>query len=259
MNFNRTIQLKSPNMHGEDIKALQNILLRKGFDCGEIDGYYGKNTLAAVKLFQKENKLDIDGIVGPKTWGKLFEKNNISNSGIKIVCIDAGHGGKDPGTSFDGIKEKDVVLDVSLEMKRLLENRGINVIITRDSDISLDENTRVNIVNNSNADIVISNHLNSGKGDGCEVFHSVTDSRGKELATKISNNISNDLKIGNRGPKTRVNDKGNDYYFMIRRSKMTALIVEYLFMDRDSNLQLLKNNYKHTVRKLAAAVISSII
>ena len=36
MNFNRTIQLKSPNMHGEDIKALQNILLRKGFDCGEI-------------------------------------------------------------------------------------------------------------------------------------------------------------------------------------------------------------------------------
>ena len=72
-------------------------------------------------------------------------------------------------------------------------------------------------------------------------------------------NISNDLKIGNRGPKTRVNDKGNDYYFMIRRSKMTALIVEYLFMDRDSNIQLLKNNYKHTVRKLAAAVISSII
>lgn len=258
MNFNRTIQLKNPQMHGEDIKELQKSLLKKGFDCGEIDGYYGKNTVAAVKLFQKANKLDIDGIVGPKTFEKLFEEKNTQNNTFKVVCIDVGHGGKDPGTSFDGIKEKDVVLDISLEMKRLLENKGIKVIITRDKDITLDEDTRIRIVNNSNADIVISNHLNSGKGDGCEVFYSATDDQGKVLATNISRSISNDLKIANRGAKTRLNNNGNDYYFMIRRTKMTALIVEYLFMDRDSNFRLLKEDYKYTVRKFATAVTNSI-
>lgn len=258
MKYNRVLRNKKPQLYGEDVKLVQNELTKLKIDCGAIDGYYGNNTEKAVKEFQSKNNLDADGIVGPKTWSKLFEKNSISNNEIKIVCIDVGHGGKDPGTSFDGMKEKDVVLDISLEMKRLLENKGIKVIITREKDVSLDENTRLNIVNKSNADIVISNHLNSGKGDGCEVFHSASDGRGKALAIKISENISGDLKIANRGVKTRLNDKGDDYYFIIRRTKMTALIIEYLFMDRESNFKLLRDDYKYTIKRLAVAVVNSI-
>ena len=258
MNFERIIKIKQPQMYGEDIKLIQRELIEKGFNCGKIDGYYGNNTMSAVKQFQKSNNLDVDGIVGPKTWDKLFTTEISKPEVNKIVCVDVGHGGKDPGALFDGMQEKDIVLDISLEMKKLLENTGIKVIITRSTDISLDENTRMDIINKSGANILISNHLNMGGGDGCEVYHSVSDKQGKELASNISKSISDSLKIGNRGAKTRVNSKGDDYYFIIRRSKMTALIIEHLFMDKESNLRLLKNEYNHTVRKLATAVVDSI-
>ena len=256
MKFERIIKLKNPHMFGEDIKKIQIELTKKNFNCGSIDGYYGKNTIHAVKEFQAKNNLDVDGIVGPLTCAKLFSNINNTNKKEKIICIDVGHGGKDSGASFEGIKEKDIVLDISLDMKMLLEAKGIKVIITRTSDISLDENTRMNIINKSGADVIISNHLNSGGGDGCEVFHSISNNKGKDLASNISKSISDSLKIKNRGPKTKINNNGEDYYFIIIRSKMTALIIEYLFIDKESNLQLLKNNYKHTIRKLAASVVN---
>lgn len=193
-------------MYGSDIKKIQNVLNKRGFNCGNIDGYYGNYTMTSVKQFQKIHNLDAGGIVGPKTWEKLF--STTTNNKIKTVCIDVDHGGKDPGACFDGMKEKDIVLDISLEVKKLLERKEIRVFLTRDTDIYLDENTRVNLVNNSNADILISNHINSSKGDGCEVFYSINNEIGKSLATKISENISNELKIKNRGTKTRVSEKG---------------------------------------------------
>lgn len=69
------IKLKSPLMKGENVKKVQSQLEKKGYSVGRtgIDGKYGKNTLAAVKKFQSANSLTVDGIVGPKTWAKLFE------------------------------------------------------------------------------------------------------------------------------------------------------------------------------------------
>ena len=67
------------NSRGEWVKVLQRLLLNKGYDCKGIDGIWGKNTEAAVRKFQKENKdtdgkpLVVDGYVGPKTWGALYK------------------------------------------------------------------------------------------------------------------------------------------------------------------------------------------
>jgi hypothetical protein len=60
------------NSRGNDVKILQTKLDAKGFNCGVADGIWGKNTDKAVRAFQKANHLTVDGIVGPKTWGKLF-------------------------------------------------------------------------------------------------------------------------------------------------------------------------------------------
>ena len=57
-----------------DIKAIQKALKKAGFNPGPIDGIRGRRTIAAIKAFQAANKLDVDGIVGPKTAAKLFGK-----------------------------------------------------------------------------------------------------------------------------------------------------------------------------------------
>ena len=56
---------------GDAVRRLQELLNKKGFDCGAVDGIFGSKTYAAVMAFQKANGLGADGIVGPLTWGKL--------------------------------------------------------------------------------------------------------------------------------------------------------------------------------------------
>ena len=61
---------------GRDVESLQSILIAKGFSCGTYgtDGDFGGKTLDAVKGFQAERKIEVDGIVGPETWGELLKK-----------------------------------------------------------------------------------------------------------------------------------------------------------------------------------------
>ena len=71
----RTLKLATPNMQGEDVRLLQERLLELGYtDLGVADGFFGKLTDKAVRQFQQENGLTVDGIVGPATWQTLFRK-----------------------------------------------------------------------------------------------------------------------------------------------------------------------------------------
>jgi hypothetical protein len=56
---------------GDDVAELQTMLNARGYDCGKVDGIFGKGTEAAVKAFQRDNGLDADGVVGRKTWAAL--------------------------------------------------------------------------------------------------------------------------------------------------------------------------------------------
>ena len=72
VSYTRPIQLKSPQMYGEDVKAVQRKLNELNYDAGTVDGYYGPTGVSAVKDFQGKNGLSVDGSVGPATWNKLF-------------------------------------------------------------------------------------------------------------------------------------------------------------------------------------------
>ena len=61
-------------MTGDDVKLLQEQLNKKGYDCGKVDGEFGTKTRDAVIKYQKDNMLTADGIVGQKTWFKLFSE-----------------------------------------------------------------------------------------------------------------------------------------------------------------------------------------
>lgn len=67
-----TLYLRTPNMRGDAVKLLQQRLKAKGISPGPVDGIFGPKTNAAVLKFQKREHLDVDGIVGPATWGELM-------------------------------------------------------------------------------------------------------------------------------------------------------------------------------------------
>ena len=119
--------------------------------------------------------------------------------GIRRVVIDPGHGGKDPGCigNQHKLQEKEVVLDVSLRLKALLESLGLEVVMTRETDIYLPPETRSVIANQKQADIFISVHANANRSrklSGVETFYlnlsqdpTVVETAARENATTTKN------------------------------------------------------------------------
>jgi len=96
-------------------------------------------------------------------------------SKIKRIVIDAGHGGKDPGTiGRSGLKEKDVNLDIAKRLSKLLKSDGLDVVMTRSTDIFISLERRAAIANNLKTDLFVSIHSNSnrvGSLNGLEVYY----------------------------------------------------------------------------------------
>ncbi len=103
---------------------------------------------------------------------------------LSKVVIDAGHGGNDPGAiGKNGLREKDVNLDISGKLSALLRQEGVQTVLTRTSDRFIPLSTRVNIANKSGADLFISIHSNANRSrslSGFEVYYvasSVSDAK----------------------------------------------------------------------------------
>jgi N-acetylmuramoyl-L-alanine amidase len=94
--------------------------------------------------------------------------------GVSRIVIDPGHGGHDPGASGNGVSESELVLDVSLRLKKLLDNEpGVEVVMTRDSDVFIPLDMRTAIANRESADLFLSIHANASrnvKAHGVETY-----------------------------------------------------------------------------------------
>ena len=94
--------------------------------------------------------------------------------GVSRIVLDPGHGGHDPGVSGNGISESELVLDVSLRLKKLLENQpGMDVVMTRDSDVFIPLEQRTAMANREGADLFLSIHANASrnlKARGVETY-----------------------------------------------------------------------------------------
>src|SRR5699024_11181504 len=122
-------------------------------------------------------KVHLTEKVGNNTWyrGKLGGKtvwlhSNFVSSTKKTIVIDPGHGGKDPGTSSNGLVEKSLVLDISKNVVKKLRAEGYAVIITRSNDKYLELWDRTNIANKAKEDLFLSIHANDGGGQGIETW-----------------------------------------------------------------------------------------
>ena len=95
-------------------------------------------------------------------------------SPIQTIVVDAGHGGKDPGTHHHGLREKDLTLDIARRLKRTLEESGFSVVLTRDHDEFIPLSRRPAIANHLPADLFISVHVNANRRpsvSGIEVYY----------------------------------------------------------------------------------------
>lgn len=185
--------------------------------------------------------------------------NAISNKLVgKVVVIDIGHGGKDSGTVYKDIKEKDINLSIGLKLKKELIKYGVEVIMTREGDYDLsspnalrrkksDFDNRIKLINESNADMYISIHINyldNAKYYGSQVFYTEDN---LELASAIQSEMIEQLK----SPlKERVLD--NDIY-MYKKLDIPGILIECGFMSNTKERSLLVTD------KYQSKIVKSII
>lgn len=164
----------------------------------------------------------------------------------KLICLDAGHGGNDPGAvGPSGTLEKDNTLAIALLLRDILESNGATVVMTRDTDRTVsapDSSTseelkaRVEIATDSHADIFISIHndsFTSNSAMGTTSFH-----YGNPASIKLATCIQKNL-IAGLGTKDRAARFAS--FYVIRYTKMPAILVEVAFISNAEEEVLLSS------------------
>ncbi|QFZ92141.2 N-acetylmuramoyl-L-alanine amidase [Synechococcus elongatus] len=176
-------------------------------------------------------------------------------SGRSIVVIDPGHGGPDAGAvGIGGIREKDIVFDISQQVASILRNSGIDVRMTRTADIDLDLEPRVQVAEQARADLFVSIHANAISLDrpevnGLETYFYASQS-GERLARTIHQSILSSISIRDRGVRQA-------RFYVIRRTSMPAVLVETGFVTGSEDARNLANpNHR---RKMAEAIARGIL
>ena len=175
-----------------------------------------------------------------------------------MVIVDAGHGGTDPGSSSGDIIEKEYTLKISNYMYNRFKELGIPTFITRTTDTTLNPTDRINTIKPyvaSSDDIVISNHLNAGGGDGAEVVYALRND--DTLAKSILDNIeATGQNIRKWYQRKLPSNSSKDYYYIIRNtSPAESVLVEYAFLDSTKDD---RNQIKNDWEKWAEAVVKAV-
>ena len=182
----------------------------------------------------------------------------------KTIIIDSGPGGKDAGASANEIKEKDINLAITYKLKKELEKVGAVVLLTRTDDADLskpnairrkksDFDSRIALINNSNADMYISIHQNNysnPKYYGPQVFYSNVNTKNEKIAKSIQEDLN---KFTNSKRKIKITT--NTY--MYNKLNIPGILVECGFLSNKKDLTNLTNpKYQ---KELSSVITQSII
>lgn len=163
---------------GDDVEELQRRLLELGFDCGKADGMFGTQTSDALRDFQRNTGMQVDGTCGPNTFkafGRLSRtvvggqphalwesarmfRNGHQHTG-RVVIVDPGHGPGDPGFVAGDVTEAGLVWDIASRVEGRLTAIGAQAYLSRGRHGDPDDETRAGFANEAGADILISLHL----------------------------------------------------------------------------------------------------
>ncbi len=177
----------------------------------------------------------------------------------KVITIDAGHGGSDPGAiGQGGLKEKQVTLPIAELLKERLEKMGAKVYMTRTTDKDVygphasdkDElQARVNVAEKHDSDLFISLHINSSVNrnvGGISTYYFPKTANDGRLARAVQNELSSNFGVDNLGIR-----EAN--FYVVKRCTMPAILVELCFISNPKEEKLLAGNW---FRKKAARLMA---
>jgi N-acetylmuramoyl-L-alanine amidase len=204
-------------MRGDDVFTLQERLLELGYDVGRADGTFGLQTETALRSFQRDYGLLVDGMCGPGTLRALRqlqpkvrggrpvllrEQERVRRSGPalrgKRIVIDPCHGGADPGIVVDGATEAELMWDLAQRLEGRMAATGMETLLSRGPDTSPTEADRAAFANTAGADLVLSLHTDghpSTLAHGLATFHfgtgnGTTSTVGEALAAFIQRELA---------------------------------------------------------------------
>ena len=196
---------------------------------------------------------------------KIVGNGNFRTSGGlsgKIITLDAGHGGSDPGAiGSDGTKEKNITLAITKAVKELLEKKGAKVYMTRTTDVDVygpnasdaDElQARVNVGEKYNSDLFVSLHINSSVNKnvgGFSTYYYPKTSNDLRIAKSIQDQLTANFGVDDLGVR-----QAN--FYVIKRISMPATLVEMCFISNEKELVLMKGKWfqNKTARLIAVGI-----
>lgn len=197
---------------------------------------------------------------------KVTQADSVVRFNYTIV-IDSGHGGRDSGASGinTGAKESDISLAISKKLQRYLVDFGFAVVMTRETTDGLYSETATNfkkddmekrnqLINKSNADMIVSIHLNSFPSiseNGAQAFYEPSNEKSIALSNCIKNQLINNL------PNARQNTNKGDYYILKTKTNIPCSLVECGFLSNpDEEALLITEEYQ---QKVAYAIFCGIV
>ncbi len=179
---------------------------------------------------------------------KPSKKNAVKNK----VVLDAGHGGSDYGAIREGINEKDITLDVTRRVESILRSKGYKTALTRENDVYVSLEDRVEFSENENPEIFVSIHVNSAvstdpSGIETHYYHDYS----KELADTVHKHLVKEI------PNTKNRGLFKSKFYVINHTTVPAILVEMGFLSNvDERNELITDSRK---QKTAKAIAEGII
>ncbi|MEY9966088.1 N-acetylmuramoyl-L-alanine amidase [Streptacidiphilus sp. MAP12-16] len=232
---------------GDDVAQLQQRLLDMGFTPGRVDGIFGPATAQALSEFQRNMGLHPDGALGPTTFTVLARLNRTVVGGAphvmretemllgsgaalpgKVIIIDPGHGGHDPGVSAHGYTEADITWDVATRLEGRLTALGVRTYLTRSADNGGDEAERAQFANATDANLMLSLHLDghqNPQASGASSYYYGDESRrrwshtGKQFAGLLQRELVARCGFGDNRSHART-------WTLLRSTRMAAVRLE---------------------------------
>lgn len=245
---------QSLNMHsilpGSTVTALNSggLKLSIPLSVGDNLDIHAGNDAKTLRIKVKSDKLKLPEI---KEEPVVATVSPVKNSNKKYIVIDPGHGGSDHGAIRNNISEKNITLDISKRVQKLLEKKGYEVYMTRETDETVSLQERVDISENVSPDIFVSIHVNSSNSEsphGLETHYYKNNSL--LLAKTVHASLLNHISANNRG-------LFKSKFYVINHTTAPAILVEIGFLSNPSErAQLVTESRKQATAKAIAEGIN---
>lgn len=207
-------------------------------------------------------------VLAARGWEQASGDRVKTGEDKKIVVIDAGHGGNDPGKiGVDDSLEKDINLIIAGKVKTILQQQDVEVVMTRETDEGLyeeqtsnkkvqDMKNRCNLINETKPDCVVSIHQNSYHEEyvnGAQVFYYGNSEEGKRLAETLQAKL-----VSYADPDNRRQAKSNESYYLLKKTSVPIVIVECGFLSNwEEAKKLQEDSYQNQIAWAVAMGILS--